>query len=481
MDSRYRDNRSSREERKPSDWSRSFTEFQQQPTWEKYWTLHLAINNTYYDHRRTKDQDLRYLDKLRASLSYKNKNVVVACRAIRLELPAETLFQDAWRERSFREFGSLLIRFTWGLPSSPRWNSAKQLLRHQLRLSNSLLNARQRLQDGTEALPPLSKVDAEALLVWVHAKKQHNANVVKQVATLREALSQKEDVHLEPLFWQELSHLLHPNAKRVEPQPKTQPDEPKRRAAIAQKQEPEVESGSASPPIQVQEAKAEPVLEEPSSAISPALVAQAKAEPVVKDEEPPSAISPTVVAQAKAEPVVKDEEPPSAISPALVAQPIPLFLSHWQQAIEEFTELVTTLTASINQKDEFIRLLQQQQAQSSDAIQQAHEQAQAKVKGVLMRHLAAPLDEFHETIILYDENEDFLMIYESFCQALAELDIFPVGEIGQQFIVGANDLVRTEDGQPVVGQQVEQTGLGWQLEGSDGTVRPLERARVRRL
>lgn len=482
MDSRHRDNRSSREARKPSDLSRSFTQFQEQPTWEKYWTLHLSINNTTYDYWKTKDQDLKYLDKLAESLSYKNKKVTVACRAIRLELPAETSFQNAWRNRSFREFGCLLIRFTWGLPSSPRWNSAQRLLRHQQRLSHSLLNARQRLRNGTDALPPLSKVDAEALLVWVQAKKHYDAKVVKLITTLRDTLSRKQERVIEPLFWQELSHLLHPNAKRVEPKPKTQPDEPERRVAIAQEQEPEVETASASPAMK--QAKAEPVLENVPSDVSVTAVTEVKAESVL-NEALPSETS-VGVAEVKAEPVL--EELPSGNTPAPVAQSIPpqiqevpLFLSHWQQAIEEFTEVVSTLTASIEQKDEFIRLLQQQQAQSNEAIQQAREQAQAKVKGVLMRHLAAPLDEFHEMITLYDENEDFLMIYESFCQALAELEIFPVGEIGRQFMVGPNDLVRTEDGQPVVGQQVEQTGLGWQLERSDGTVRPLERARVRRL
>lgn len=165
----------------------------------------------------------------------------------------------------------------------------------------------------------------------------------------------------------------------------------------------------------------------------------------------------------------------------VVADLLAPVLTGWVQTTAEFASLYQAQAGELVQRDDFITLLQQQLDDASDNKRQAQENAEAQIKQQMMAFMAEPLTMLQQAAGNDANTNQLRLVYQSFEQALAELQIFPIGKIGRQFEVGPEDMVRPEDGQPVSGCQVEQVSLGWQLRLNTNNTRPLVRPTVRRV
>lgn len=347
--------------------------FRQHPTWEQYFDLLKQVKREpSFSRRRRLFNELNRL----AQPLCRGKPHSPLLQVIYLELGNRS-FDDAWRERSFREFCVSAMKYAWGLPSSPGYELAKTLiLKHRVSASDALRDAFHSLRKG-EAPINLPPKEAEVLLLWVQTKYGKRREVDEIIRDLHQALAEGS-TEKATMFWKKLIQLL-----------------PAQRLSIVE-----------------------------------------------------------------------------------VLQPL---VEQLQQSIDEFTVLVQEQSVQIAQRDAFISLLRQQQDYSEEVIQQAREQAEVRVKRDLMQRLAEPLDLLRSVAASGSSGDDLALISQSFEQTLADLNIFPVGEIGKRFQVGPDDLVRPEDGESVAGCEVEQTGLGWELRLSGEKVWPLVRPRVRRV
>lgn len=172
---------------------------------------------------------------------------------------------------------------------------------------------------------------------------------------------------------------------------------------------------------------------------------------------------------------------PTETETEIVADLLAPVLTGWVQTTAEFAALYQAQAGELVQRDDFITLLQQQLDDASDNKRQAQENAEAQIKQQMMAFMAEPLTMLQQAADNDANTNQLRLVYQSFEQALAELQIFPIGEIGRQFEVGPEDMVRPEDGQPISGCQVEQVSLGWQLRLNANNTRPLVRPTVRRV
>lgn len=423
--------RSSRQNQQKVDWYNLFAVFKQGPTWQEYFRLRKKIAEVIPSRDRRRFQLWDQLDQMALPLITAPEQVIAVCKAFKLEVGNRPLHRG-WRGWQ-RDFGLELIKYAWNLPDRPGFKLGFEVLKQEDGSSESLGEAADLLEEGNVP-PKMSDNDTLALLLWVQAKYFREAEAIKLAKQLRQALPDGNESEIEAL-WQELALLLGPPERRLD---KKETQEAPQVAPAPQEETPQVA----------------PEPQQTASQATPSV-----------SEQPPSPVPPA--------------SPSPKASPA-VSQAAQEVLMAWQEAVGAFTGLVQEQAAGVAQRDEFISLLQQQISNADQITQQAREQAETKVKRTLMQVLAEPLDHFQVAVALYEER-DFTLIYESFTQALAQLGITPIGEMDRQFTVDQDDLVRSIDGQPVVGQNVQQIGLGWQLQLSNGTVHPLVYPRVRRL
>ena len=405
-------------------------------------------------------------------------------------MPNTVSFEDKWRERkgrSFRDFCSEIVSLVWHLPFKSRDRLNSQILKRREDLSVGLREAANALLNG-QAPNALPRAEAQALALWIQLPDKYSSNIQDKAKTFVQALDENDTPDQINKLWTQLVQLIAPSSVKKNDDVVSEPVE----EGIL---EPAIEDSPTAPPTQESaESVSKPVSEEES--------AEAVVSETITEEAPTS--SPEL-------PVDVAPAVPVDASPNTVASALQKTLVGWQQVTTEFSKLmqrhaielakrdkslerlqqtkteqakvgkpVAGHAAELAKRDAFIKLVQQQKQEAEDRIVIEREEADKRVKRTLMRHLAEPLDFLYDAA-MNTTDEDLAFIYESFEEALAELQIFPVGEIGRKFTVGPNDLVQPEDGQPVADCKVEQTGWGWNLQSSNGATWPLIRPRVRRI